>query len=628
MIDKLKRINIRRFRISNPVKGEDGTKYILVQTVGERIILFNSPPNGVYKEIAKYSYKETTSKMITNETLIEVLGGLVGEDVIRELVIPSKNGIRGITDEEEYKEVIGTIINENVLLEEKDISMLELEILANVEKLKKPSNQLLSKWLRSKHDFRLHENGLKHYMATPNGYKEIDKNDIIELLVDVLGEGILNFRDASTLLEMVAQKRIKVNYNIVQFSNGILDTSTGEFTTGNECMEYLPKMECGFNFPTEHWEDWDRITEEYGNTPLKKEISNILSCDWEWNEDIFYYYLANCLMATNELERLLIIYGKSGTGKSTLATIIKRIFSGYDSAVKLQTINTNTTNGHDTSPLIGKCVNIDDDMGEQPLKDTGNIKSYVTGGGFTVNPKNKELVTLDMFTTPKFIGCTNTLPKFEGKGHKRRMLIIKANNKIDDGNESYQKNIMTGKRDDEISLLIQYSLKTYYELKKKGEAPVNQTIEDTIWDYYLEKLKTQNIPYSEHYREAITECFIGKNELSKQLNQLKEEGKIEDYKYKSSTLRIYHKGKWEEIPNYTFKEEAVEIITEHIEKNKGEDIKIKNNHISYMMKIDYEYKQKKIKGNNERVFTDCVNIEKVAKVAPYLEKVFRKKIIK
>lgn len=605
MIDKLKRINRGRFRISNPVKGEDGTKYVLLQTVGERIILFNSPPNGVYKEIAKYSYKETTSKMITDETVIEVLGGSVGEDVIRELVNPSKKGIRGITDEEEYNNIIETIIEENVLLEEKDISMLELEILANVEKLKKPSNQLLSKWLRSKHDFRLHENGLKHYMATPNGYKEIDKNDIIELLADVLGEGILNFRDASTLLEMVAQKRIKVNYNIIQFPNGILDTSTGAFTGSKECMEYLPKMECGFNFPTECWEDWDRIEKEYENTPLKQEISNILSCDWKWNEDIFYYYLANCLMATNELERLLIIYGKSGTGKSTLATIIKRIFSGYDSAVKLQTINTNTTNGHDTSPLIGKCVNIDDDMGEQPLKDTGNIKSYVTGGGFTVNPKNKELVTLDMFTTPKFIGCTNTLPKFEGKGHKRRMLIIKANNKIDDGNESYQKNIMTGKRDDEISLLIQYSLKIYYELKSKGKTPINQTIEDTIWDYYLEKLKTQNIPYSEHYEEAITECFIGKNELFKKLDKLKEVGGIEDYEYKGSTLRIFHNGEWGEIPNYTFKDEAVEIITEHIEKNKGEDIK--NNHILNMMKIHYDYNRKRVGGDDRSyVFTDCI----------------------
>lgn len=607
-------MNYKDFKISEAVSNDNENSYLLLQVVGKKVIIFNLTTNRFYEKVKEYSYDRTSLKEIQEDDLLfDALAGYMGENVVGELIKSQKGTIKGkierMKGDEKFTKVIETIAKENMEFKREDREKLRLDILALREKGQKINLQLLADWLRAGETFRLHEDGSKHYKLESNGYVEINKYDIIEMLSEILGFGVLNCSNADKLLEMVAQQRIEQNNNIIQFTNGVLDTSTGIFNNDISSMEYLPKMDCILEFP-EIWENWEQVEEAYKQTDLYNEVKAMLSSDWSWNEDLFYHWVANCLMATNELESLLILHGKPNTGKSTLASLFKRIFGGYTSNVPLQTINNNI--GHDTSPLVGKCVNIDDDIGSEVLKDTGKIKLFVTGGGFTVNPKYGNQVSLTLYTTPKFIGCANKLPIFVGEGHKRRLLIIQVPNVLSDTTTEYQNKIIQGKRDDELSLLVAYSLKKYYEAKKEGKKIINSEMRGTMWDYYQSQLKTQNIKHHKLYKKAITECFIGKNELSKQLNQLKDEGKIEDYTYKGSTLKIHHNGKTEEIPNYTSKEEAVKIITEHIEKNNGEYMN--DNHIFTMMKIHYEYKGKNINGKTERVFTDCIKTKKLQKL--------------
>lgn len=609
-------MNYENFKLSKPVRGKDGADYLLLQVKNKLIYVFKRKGKGKYEIIDQYKYKKDL-KDLKNEddTLYTVLRKIIGGDSLEELIKSTNSPIKSKLDKMEndraYEKINSLIKDTVVKIKTENRERLERDIWGEIERKKEIDYMLLVNWLKCDNEFRLHENKLNRYILTENGYKEIDNYDIIELIASKFGHSNITPATGEKVLSMLAQKRISQNYNFIQFANGVLDTSTAEFSKfeDNKTMlsiDYLPKMECVLKFP-ECWEDWEQVKTEFSNTGLKEEISSILSCGWSWNEDLFYYYVANTLMATNELERLLIIYGESGTGKSTLATIFKRIFKGWDSGVKLQTINTNTTNGHDTSPLIDKCINIDDDIGKNPLKDTGNIKSFVTGGGFTVNPKNKNLVELDMFTTPKFIGCTNTLPRFEGEGHKRRLIIIQAHNKINDGVEAYQKNIAQGKRDEELALLVAYSLIRYYETKKEGKAIISSDMGEEMWDYYQSQLKKQGIDNYDTYEKAINECFIGKTEVLKRLDDLKKVGQIEDYEYKGATLRIFNNGKWEEIPNYTRKEDVEKIISEHIEK-KEDSITINPNDIIKAMKVNYEYKQKRInEDDRDYVFTDCIS---------------------
>lgn len=612
-----------KIKLSNEVKA-NGVSYRLMVVEGAKLIIFK-------KEEGKYTSNELILK--GEFELFDEVSRLIGDSVSVSSIRRLTHSIKPIFQlpEDIPTEIKKVILDENELIKKENAEDLRLKIIQLHETNREIKPLLLSNWLINNYEFVLDEDGVTPYRISEDGYIKMDCHKVLELLCLTFGYNLTTHKKAEEILSRIAQKRIKQDYNIIQFSNGLFNTATGKIIEDIKKFEGLPKFTSPLSFPVDEWTNWDGLDEKYENTPLYMEIKTRLTCDWEWNEDLFYYWVANCLMATNELEGFVIFHGGQDTGKSTLTTLLKRIFRDYTSMVKLEDLNNSNKNRFAGADALGNHINVDDDIASAILEDTGSFKSFVTGTGLRVEPKYGKGVNLNRYTTPKFMGCANNLPKCESKeGYQRRLILILAPNSIPPEKKdiNYINNIEDGKMDNQIALMMAYSLKKYYEAKKEGKPIIGSETRDTMWDYYQFQLKTQGIDNYDTINTSIKECFIGKNELFKKLDKLKEVGEIEDYEYKSTTLRIFHKGEWEEIPNYTFKEEAVEIITEHIEKNKEEDIKIKNNHISYMMKIDYEYKQKKIKGNNERVFTDCVNIEKVAKVAPYLEKVFRKKIIK
>ena len=82
----------------------------------------------------------------------------------------------------------------------------------------------------------------------------------------------------------------------------------------------------------------------------------------------------------------------------------------------------------------------------------------------------------------------NKLPTVKGDVFKRRIIIIKADNalKSHQVDETYKKNILDGKRDDEISLLISYAYQLYYQNRKSPL--VDEKIQDIFIDFYNVRL--------------------------------------------------------------------------------------------------------------------------------------------
>jgi len=86
-------------------------------------------------------------------------------------------------------------------------------------------------------------------------------------------------------------------------------------------------------------------------------------------------YMGYCLLPSNKAQKLLIILGKGGEGKSRIGLIMRRILGVNMNVSSIQKVEHNRFARAD---LEHKLLMVDDDMKLEALKDTNYIKSIVT----------------------------------------------------------------------------------------------------------------------------------------------------------------------------------------------------------------------------------------------------------
>ena len=86
-------------------------------------------------------------------------------------------------------------------------------------------------------------------------------------------------------------------------------------------------------------------------------------------------FMGYCLIPTTRAQKMLIITGRGGEGKSRIAVVMKAIFGDAMSVGSLAKLETNRFARAD---LEGKLVMVDDDLQMSALPDTNYIKSIVT----------------------------------------------------------------------------------------------------------------------------------------------------------------------------------------------------------------------------------------------------------
>ena len=79
---------------------------------------------------------------------------------------------------------------------------------------------------------------------------------------------------------------------------------------------------------------------------------------------------------------MFVIVGKSWSRKSTLLTIIKRIFNDNYCNKKIQEIVKNER--FVLIPAVNKAILIDDDASDLQLNNIGNLNSFISGTGLYV----------------------------------------------------------------------------------------------------------------------------------------------------------------------------------------------------------------------------------------------------
>lgn len=395
---------------------------------------------------------------------------------------------------------------------------LEILIKQSLCKNRDPSLKVLADYINKQDSFFIDYETGKKYKLTNKGFEEIGVQDISIFLNKKFGENEVSIKKCEQVLSYITNP-ITSDYNLISFNNGTLDTGTGEFKENYYPLDRLPKIKTTLNY-IENAESKFKETDLYWE--FKEILEPAIHKDWDWNENLYYKAVGVSAMAINEADCFFVIVGVPNARKTTLLTPLKRFFT-Y-SEVKIQTIAKNER--FQVLPCLRKDINIDDDLSDTIIKNSGFFKTFISGAGGTIERKGENIpAELTQETTPKVWGASNKLPTIHGEGIERRTCLILAENEFDinESKKSYQRELLDGTKDKQVELLISYSIQYYMELRKQEVPFLTQEqqiamLEEWDWKSYPAKMGASLV-------------FMDTEQYLEYLSKLENEGKVQNIKY-------------------------------------------------------------------------------------------------
>lgn len=621
--------------LSKPIADDvNSNKFQLLYIDNEMYYLIHIPEHNEVVIVNKYDAYEIPSNLKPDTTLFGIIKSDINRiinpnmeipatnDEIEKIVadmIASLNEFITANDKEQLKQtlkdaddIVKDIINEySIKISEKYAITIESKIFKKLDADKEPSAKLLANYLNHNGYFFLEYTTRKRYMKTKKGFKEITNKDISAFFNESFGYNEISETKSKQVLRFITRE-IETNYDLIQFENGILNTDDEIFYENVFDNNVLPKLVVPFKYT-------ENAKSNFEKTDLYNENKKILQSNrWEWNEDLFYKCVGSCGIGINEIDKLIVIVGDPNSRKSTLLTILKRIFKF--SEVKLQTIAENPR--FQLLPTIAKDINIDDDMQNFRIEKIGFLNTFVSGNGGEVEIKGENIgAKLTAETTPTIVGASNTLPSITGDGFERRLILILAENYFSESEskKSYMKDILSGKRDDEIGLMFSYSLQQYFESRDNSiinEEQKKAMIDEWEWKSYPAK-------------KGAEIMFVDERALFEKLDELKESGKVlfyesvskwqikvelyKDVNTKETEIKVINTFVPVKIVNQKFKE-FYEIAYER-KKIFKENKKLSTRVIKSAMEnagfyqTNRRYKINETDYENEKVYDDCIDID-------------------
>lgn len=252
-------------------------------------------------------------------------------------------------------------------------------------------------------------------------------------------------------------------------------------------------------------------------------------------------FFGYCLSKNNTLQKMVLLKGGRGTGKSVLLSLLEMAVGRENvSNVPLQSIEEK----FHSIQLLHKLVNICADINALPLKTTNSIK-LITGGDYiTDSYKGKDLVTFKAYC--KCIFSCNTIPLIldndVSNAFYKRLCIIEMNNPPEKPDRE-----LLSKLKEEIPHLINLALKAYKEALERGYLFESENSKELVKELYTDsdsaqaflesctkKASGERVSKSELYRQYLDFCKdADRTPLQKQNfnRQLRSKGLIE---YKSN----------------------------------------------------------------------------------------------
>lgn len=126
------------------------------------------------------------------------------------------------------------------------------------------------------------------------------------------------------------------------------------------------------------------------------------------SQEVMQEWFGYCLTTDTSFRAMMILYGESGTGKSTLSNILEAMIGKENrSAVPLECF----WNRFSPQEMVGKLVNFCGDSGKIDQLAEGVIKRFTGGDTILVDRKYKQPISIKM--TAKIVVATNTFPQVQ-----------------------------------------------------------------------------------------------------------------------------------------------------------------------------------------------------------------------
>lgn len=268
--------------------------------------------------------------------------------------------------------------------------------------------------MRARHHFRC-VNG-RFYTEQEEVYEDEEmQQDIIHELSRVYSKDL--YKRSCNLLELM---RINWRYtvylqpvNILNVANGTLDMMTGELKEKEFSLNRLPVAY-----------DRDAPVPSY----FLGFLDDLLS---EEDQKTLQEYLGYCLIPCTKAQKMLMLVGRGGEGKSTLGRVISKLLGDQAMMTSIQKV---CTNRFARADLEFKLMVIDDDMSLDALPETSYLKTLITLEGKTdLEKKGKQSYQGHLYA--RFLGFSNgSLSALYDRsdGFYRRQLILSCKERAKD----------------------------------------------------------------------------------------------------------------------------------------------------------------------------------------------------
>ena len=186
--------------------------------------------------------------------------------------------------------------------------------------------------------------------------------------------------------------------------------------------------------------------------------------------------IGDCFLRRAIFQKMYLIYGEGGTGKSTLLRLITNAV-GHENAAYLSTKD--LENMFYPAELFGKLVNIGDDIPFTKITDSSQIKKLVSGEAMMIQRKFQHPTYFNNYAT--LIFTTNQLPNTNDRtsGFMRRLAIIDMNVRVTDPTAFFAESFS----DRDYEYLICIAVEAIKEALKRGSLTRSFVVERNLEAY-------------------------------------------------------------------------------------------------------------------------------------------------
>lgn len=309
------------------------------------------------------------------------------------------------------------------------------------------------------------------------GIYSVKRNPIERLIVSL---GDYNQRETNEIIFKIASRvdvvETEKNPDLIPVANGIYNRKTHTLLPFIPERVFTSKVATKWteNAPKPSW-DVDVWLESIANND--KDVVTLL---WQ--------IIAECLNGNYTRGKFFMIVGSGNNGKGTFQDLLKHLI-GINN---VSTLNMEQI-GERFSPslLVGKVLNIGDDISSSTLPNVQNLLSITTGDSITVEEKGKQGYSVTLTTGMLF--SANEIPRASNKtnGLYRRMQIVPFLADFNGGVEDKSIRNEKIKRSDVLEYVLHKALKMDFE----------DFIQPAITEKYKLDYKKDNDPIFEFYSD-------------------------------------------------------------------------------------------------------------------------------